>query len=211
MKASIELTDKIDAYLMNKMTDEERQQFESQIASDRELQLEVGLQRDIIFAIQVADLKQELKERRKRINVNWRYWVSSIAVAACILGIVFFNNSVNSLYQYGGDELSALQYVSQSDMRGGDGLPDLSYIKAIVANKDFVQADNLIKEGLEYLNNLILDSAQKGYYKDNLEWLQALNYTQQKKYFKARKLLKQIKDNTSHQYSQSAKELLKKL
>lgn len=211
MKASIELTDKIDAYLMNKMTDEERQQFESQIASDRELQLEVGLQRDIIFAIQVADLKQELKERRKRINVNWRYWVSSIAVAACILGIVFFNNSVNSLYQYGGDELSALQYVSQSDMRGGDGLPDLSYIKAIVANKDFVQADDLICRGLKNLEDPILDTDQKKYYKDNLEWLQTLSYTQQKKYFKACKLLKQIKNNTSHLYTQEAKELLEKL
>ena len=64
MKASIELIEKIDAYLMNKMTDEERQQFEIQLASDKELQSEVELQRDIIFAIQVSNFKQNLKKRK---------------------------------------------------------------------------------------------------------------------------------------------------
>ena len=81
----------INSYLQNEMSAEERKAFETQLATDKELQYELLVQRQVIEAAFNAGLKAEFAKaiRQKTIVRRIFRW----GIAACIIGaiIVLFN------------------------------------------------------------------------------------------------------------------------
>ena len=87
--------ERIDNYVMGKMSAEERNSFEQEIANDAELQAEVALHRDVVRAIRMKAAKEHLQkvERQIRAEENRRMVFKRlapvIALAACLVVGVF--------------------------------------------------------------------------------------------------------------------------
>jgi len=94
--------ERIESYLTNKMSAENRQAFEHELGSNPELQNEVDFQRDIIEGIKSVRM-QELKTMMNNIPTGGSSWWSSsfnkvavITVAGLIIGSVVYFNSDSS-------------------------------------------------------------------------------------------------------------------
>ena len=194
------MEDRIDNYILGRMSNEERQAFEKEISVNTELQEKVALHRDIVRAMRIErdkeylqslerDIKvQEMTERRRR---TFAMRISSIAVAACLVLGVFVHFDTQSDYrQYGlGIELAV--------SRGG-GYSD----KAAVAINEghYDKALSLIAEGeakpfvCDDTNPEIVEAERDEYQReqDELQWYKTVAYMRMGKYIKAKKLLKQI-------------------
>lgn len=194
------MEDRIDNYILGRMSNEERQAFEKEISVNTELQEKVALHRDIVRAMRIErdkeylqslerDIKvQEMTERRRR---TFAMRISSIAVAACLVLGVFVHFDTQSDYrQYGlGIELAV--------SRGG-GYSD----KAAVAINEghYDEALSLIAEGeakpfvCDDTNPEIVEAERDEYQReqDELQWYKTVAYMRMGKYIKAKKLLKQI-------------------
>ena len=87
--------ERIDNYVMSKMSAEERNSFEQEIANDAELQAEVALHRDVVRAIRMKAAKEHLQkvERQIRAEENRRkvftIRIAAAALAACLVVGVF--------------------------------------------------------------------------------------------------------------------------
>ena len=87
--------ERIDNYVMSKMSAEERNSFEQEIANDAELQAEVALHRDVVRAIRMKAAKEHLQkvERQIRAEENRRkvftIRIAAVALAACLVVGVF--------------------------------------------------------------------------------------------------------------------------
>lgn len=194
------MEDRIDNYILGRMSNEERQAFEKEISVNTELQEKVALHRDIVRAMRIErdkeylqslerDIKvQEMTERRRR---TFAMRISSIAAAACLVLGVFVHFDTQSDYrQYGlGIELAI--------SRGG-GYSD----KAAVAINEghYDEALSLIAEGeakpfvCDDTNPEIVEAERDEYHReqDELQWYKTVAYMRMGKYIKAKKLLKQI-------------------
>ena len=194
------MKDRIDNYILGRMSNEERQAFEKEMSVNSELQEKVALHRDIVRAMRIErdkeylqslerDIKmQKITERRRR---TFAMRISSIAVAACLVLGVFVHFDTQSDYrQYGlGIELAI--------SRGG-GYSD----KAAVAINEghYDEALSLIAEGeakpfvCDDTNPEIVEAERDEYQReqDELQWYKTVAYMRMGKYIKAKKLLKQI-------------------
>ena len=194
------MEERIDNYILGRMSNEERQVFEKEMPVNSELQEKVALHRDIVRAMRIErdkeylqslerDIKvQEMTERRRR---TFAMRISSIAVAACLVLGVFVHFDTQSDYrQYGlGIELAV--------SRGG-GYSD----KAAVAINEghYDEALSLIAEGeakpfvCDDTNPEIVEAERDEYQReqDELQWYKTVAYMRMGKYIKAKKLLKQI-------------------
>lgn len=194
------MKDRIDNYILGRMSNEERQAFEKEMSVNSELQEKVALHRDIVRAMRIErdkeylqslerDIKmQKITERRRR---TFAMRISSIAAAACLVLGVFVHFDTQSDYrQYGlGIELAI--------SRGG-GYSD----KAAVAINEghYDEALSLIAEGeakpfvCDDKNPEIVEAERDEYQReqDELQWYKTVAYMRMGKYIKAKKLLKQI-------------------
>lgn len=82
-------TERIGKYLQNEMSVEERNEFEKQLAYDKELQQELAIQKQIVTAINTAGLKSSFGKaiRTKFISRMFIRWG---IVAIIVSGLVFF-------------------------------------------------------------------------------------------------------------------------
>lgn len=212
------MEERIDNYILGRMSNEERQAFEKEMSVNSELQEKVALHRDIVRAMRIErdkeylqslerDIKvQEMTERRRR-TVAMR--ISSIAAAACLVLGVFVHFDTQSDYrQYGlGIELAI--------SRGGDYSDKVA---VAIINGHYDEALSIIAEGEkwqdcdfyidpEYVEQFNLEHKME---QDNLQWYKAITYMRMGKYIRARILLKQIADSDSH-YSDEAQKALETL
>lgn len=94
-----EYEDRIDAYLMGTMTEDERRQFEADTKKDDELKRQFEFTRDVQAALKsriekIIAIKEweKRKEEEKKVASRKRiYWASGIA-AVFIVGFFLFNN-----------------------------------------------------------------------------------------------------------------------
>lgn len=182
-----DLQDRVDDYLLNRMSDEERVAFEQEMANDAELQERVMFMRSMLHALKsrneklsamkeweddyVWENESQVEKGNKR---KWLYWASSIA-AVFVAGLFIFQ------FQFLGD--------SNLDPNGwvrGTSYPIIDtlivqekYQEALVQIEDETQTlrneyleisqDSLIsEEALEY-NMLLIKEKQ-----DDLKWQTAL-------------------------------------
>lgn len=199
------MEERIDNYILGRMSNEERQAFEKEMSVNSELQEKVALHRDIVRAMRIErdkeylqslerDIKvQEMTERRRR---TFAMRISSIAVAACLVLGVFVHFDTQSDYrQYGlGIELAV--------SRGG-GYSDK--VAELINDGNYDEALSLIAEAeakpfvCDDTNPEIVEAERDEYHReqDELQWYKTVAYMRMGKYIKAKRLLKQIASSDS--------------
>lgn len=192
--------ERIDNYVMSKMSAEERNSFEQEIANDAELQAEVALHRDVVRAIRMKAAKEHLQkvERHIRAEENRRKVFKQLApvitLAACLVVGVFVDydnrgdykdyaaNIKITPYRAAGYEVNEVIYK----------IAENNYTEALATIEEVMAQDISVSE------------------RDELVWYKAVTYMRMGKWIKARKLLKQIAASDSA-YSEDAQKALEEL
>ena len=199
------MEERIDNYILGRMSNEERQAFEKEISVNTELQEKVALHRDIVRAMRIEsdkeylqslerDIKmQKMTERRRR---TFAMRISSIVVAACLVLGVFVHFDTQSDYrQYGlGIELAV--------SRGGG---DSDKVAELINDGNYDEALSLIAEAeakpfvCDDTNPEIVEAERDEYQReqDELQWNKTVAYMRMGKYIEAKRLLKQIASSDS--------------
>ena len=221
--------DRIDNYILGKMSDEERLAFEQEMSQNKNLQEEVALQRDIVRAIRLKAAKEHLqavereiqaKERRRQVFI---VTLSNIAraVAAClIIGVIagssyYYVDTANT-YRDCGLNIQSEILAERGGARGEEKYSD----RAITAmeNGDYKLALDIIEEGesikfaFDDPNLTLLEQALLvfKFEQEDLQWFKAVTYMRMGKWIKAKKLLEEIVASDSY-YKTKAQEVLKEL
>ena len=95
MEESINISDKIDRYILGQMTEVEKTAFEAELSADSELRYEYELQREIILATQRVHFKRHLQKveqqsnlKRKRMIRTISTWsIAAAIVCVCVVGV----------------------------------------------------------------------------------------------------------------------------
>jgi len=97
MENELELIERIDSYLANELSSEERFAFEKLMADDPEIRKKVDNTRAVIEGLQDYELKQQFKKLHKKhasegkvVNLSRKYWISGIAAAVLALIVSTF-------------------------------------------------------------------------------------------------------------------------
>ena len=212
------MKDRIDNYILGRMSNEERQAFEKEMSVNSELQEKVALHRDIVRAMRIErdkeylqslerDIKMQKMAARRRRTFAMR--ISSIAAAACLVLGAFVHFDTQSDYrQYGlGIELAVSRgggYLDKVAVAINEGHYDEAL--SIIADGERAQEFDcyLESENIELMKQIILERNMERY---NLQWYKAVTYMRMGKYYKAKKLLKQIAASDSHRKVEAKKAL----
>ena len=193
--------ERIDNYVMGKMTADERLSFEQEMAVDVALQKEVALHREIVQAIRMKAAKEHLQkvERQIRAEENRRkvftIRIAAVALAACLVVGVFVDYNYRESYKgYGFSD--NIELLAARD--GGT----ISQVVGEINDEEYKAALATIEEAMA--QDISLSE------RDELEWYKAVTYMRMGKWIKARKLLKQIAASDSA-YSEDAQKALEKL
>ena len=222
-----------DSYMYGTMSDTDRAQFEERLLNDEAYRKAYELHAEVVLGIQRKELKAMLQEqendnskplpepitvpaaaRAKRINLY--AVVASIVAAACLfIGIILVHDAFR-MATIGGDYIAQLE---QPVPRGSGVEETLALIYDDLQQGNYSEA----KENIEKARQLIAKEQSNAYPtqeeteyhqqmlkldSDELDWYQALLYAKTHKFFKAKKLLKQIAKSDSR-YNEEAKTLLK--
>ena len=193
--------ERIDNYVMGRMSDEERLSFEQELLTNPELQQEVALHQDIVLAIQMKGAKEyahkvRLRNRRTRVV----RLVSYVAMAACIaVGMFHFNNVAN--YRSVGNNIM----ITEPGVRGGF---DSEAIVAKIEDKEFKAALAMIAEEQSQLS---AENPLGAVDNMELEWYKAVTYMRMGRWVKARRVLKQLAASDNPYYKKAAQAVLDKL
>lgn len=212
---------RIDNYILGKMSSDEALAFEQKMEQNDDLRKEVDLHRDIVRAIRLKAAKEHLQkteqkikaeEHRRKIFTFTRY-ISIGAVAACLIVGVFLHYDTASNYrQYG---LNNIQ-IEISSSRGGTDYSTRAAIE--INNGNYDNALVIIEEGesvtfiCEYSNPELQEQSRLEYdaEQDALQWYKAVTYMRMGKYIKAKRLLKEIAASDSF-YKNDAQKVLDEL
>lgn len=198
------MKERIDNYILGRMSNEERQAFEKEMSVNSELQEKVALHRDIVRAMRIERDKEYLQSLERDIKMQkmaaarrrrtFAMRISSIAAAACLVLGVFVHFDTQSDYrQYGlGIELAV--------SRGG-GYSDK--VAELINDGNYDEALSLIAEA-ENFEFWIKNPNQE---QNNIQWYKAVAYMRMGKYIKAKRLLKQIASSDNHHSSEAQKAL----
>ena len=187
---------RFDNYTEGNMSAEEQRQFERELESNSQLRENLELHKMTISAIRRRSAKEFLKQyelakthRRKVFSIR----LSSGAIAACLLiafGMHIYTASICENY---GEDIT-IEQIGLS--RGDDN--SLAKIYDAIDNKNYELAIQLI------------DDCEDEQYADMLQWYKAVCYMRDGKYFKAKKLLKEIAASDSD-FAEDAKAALEAL
>ena len=192
--------ERIDNYVMSKMSAEERNSFEQEIANDAELQAEVALHRDVVRAIRMKAAKEHLQkvERQIRAEENRRKVFKRLApvitLAACLVVGVFVDYDNRGDYK----DYAANIEITPSRAAGYE----VNEVIYKIAENNYTEALATIEEAMA--QDISVSE------RDELEWYKAVTYMRMGKWIKARKLLKHIAASDSA-YSEEAQKALKEL
>lgn len=194
--------ERIDNYVMGKMSAEERIFFEQEIANDAELQAEVALHRDVVRAIRMKAAKEHLQKVERQIRAEerrrkvFKRLAPVIALAACLVVGVFVDYDNRGNYKDYAIQITIEpkivrgwhEYVNEVAIK----INDEEYKAALATIEEAMAQDISVSE------------------RDELEWYKAVTYMRMGKWIKARKLLKQIAASDSA-YSVEAQKALEEL
>lgn len=228
-------TQKIDDYLGNNMSPEDKKEFE-RLLSDPSVSLggsmnlneEVKMQKAIIQEIQRQALRNMLMDENRKYRTRQRVIpkivvlsssISATAIAAVML-IMFILSPMAQIMKQ-----ESLQYASSIDIstvRGGvargamqeqtDSLQSqLFNIYSLIAQEQFDQANKNVKQLIHDLQTTQdIHSEEHKEIFDQAQWLCAICEMHQGNVFKAKKLLHQIANSDSY-YAERAQIILDKL
>ena len=192
--------ERIDNYVMGKMSAEERNSFEQEIANDAELQAEVALHRDVVRAIRMKAAKEHLQNVERQIRAEerrrkvFKQLAPVIALAACLVVGVFVDYDNRGDYK----DYAANIEITPSRAAGYE----VNEVIYKIAENNYTEALATIEEAMA--QDISVSE------RDELEWYKAVTYMRMGKWVKARKLLKQIAASDSA-YSEDAQKALEEL
>ena len=192
--------ERIDNYVMGKMTADERLSFEQEIANDAELQAEVALHRDVVRAIRMKAAKEHLQNVERQIRAEerrrkvFKQLAPVIALAACLVVGVFVDYDNRGDYK----DYAANIEITPSRAAGYE----VNEVIYKIAENNYTEALATIEEAMA--QDISVSE------RDELEWYKAVTYMRMGKWIKARKLLKQIAASDSA-YSEDAQKALEEL
>ena len=179
--------ERIDNYVMDKMSAEERISFEQDIANDAELQSEVALHRDVVRAIRLKAAKEQLQKVERQIRAEehrrkvFTIRIAAAALAACLVVGVFVDDYYSDDYK---------RYAAGIEVPPPrDGGYEVNEVVYKINDKDYAEALALIDKAAM----MKIDEREQ----QDLEWYKAVTYMHMGKWMKARKLLKQIANSDS--------------
>lgn len=199
--------ERIDNYVMGRMSDEELFSFEQELLNNSELQQEVALHQELVLAIQMKGAKAYARKKRSSRHHRMLIWriSTSFAVAACLLVGIFVNASLTNQCK----RIGAGMELPEFGVRGGSSL---DVISQKIQNNELKEALSLIEEeqSIQYLISDPDAIAQYNAEQQVLEWYKAVSYMRMGKWIKAKKLLNQIAASDSF-YKAQAQEVLDRL
>lgn len=195
--------ERIDNYVLGKMTADERLSFEQEIANDAELQAEVALHRDVVRAIRMKAAKEHLQKVERQIRAEERrrkvftIRIAAAALAACLVVGVFVDVDNRSDYRNYGEMIAI---AAEPAVRGERDV--VNEVAQYITENNYTEVMAVIDEAATM--ELSVSDQQE------LEWYKAVTYMRMGKWVKARKLLKQIAVSDSA-YSEDAQKALEEL
>ena len=222
MKNDISTEERIDQYLLGRMTEAERTAFEKEMDEDSDLREEYESQREVANAVRRAAMKDFLirhsKKRRTRFSGMKILWTVA-SVAAILIAVVGVNNYSSTVHALQQNGLSAFSQLEQPVARGGDQLDAwIAEAYMLLEGEEYEAASAIIEKAKESISLSLAfevtseESAyeheilQMKYY--DLEWYETIVLMRQGKVLKARKALKAIASSESP-YALTAGTLLK--
>ena len=226
MQNDISTEERIDNYLLGRMSEQERQQFESELASNPELQKELESQRQVANAVQRAAMNSFLKQHAQQRSNKYRslfsstrrviWTVTSIAAMfVLVIGFMNYNKTANTfrnegLLAYNNLEIPVARDGNQIDILAakayqmiGDGDYSLAR-KTIEEARDYIKTELIVEPRTdeEKYRNQVLQ--MKEY---ELEWLEVIMMMKQGKVMNSKRILHRIISSNSP-YSKIARTLL---
>lgn len=221
MEEKINVSERIDRYILGEMNEVERQAFESDIAADPNLRKDYELQREIALAVQRVHLKRRLQDieqkakinRKKKIRTISSWSIAAVFACFCIIGVDMkwssdLRQTSTLCYTETGAPVSRsdsyidkLVYMSYQCIGEGD---------LEVATNNLNRAETLIEDQLkvepktdedEYRREILLMQ------KEDIEWYRTLILMNQGKILKSRKALKSIMESDGR-YASEARKIL---
>lgn len=209
----IELQDKIDNYLLEKMNLQERSDFEKLLVADNELKQKVETQKLIVEEIinraafnKIVNKVREKDKWRKKFRETMTVTFSAVATykmtiawsaAAIFIGVFFVNNIVQNSRM---DNLYTVNYSmpQANDTRGDNPIEQAA---KLLGNDQPKQA-KIILESIYNNNSISVDI-------EEVRWYLALTELKLHNKTNAKKYLNELKG--SNNYGKKADEILKKL
>ena len=223
MQDNINISDKIDRYILGQMDDVEKSAFEAELSSDTELKREYEIQREIIIATQRVHFKRHLQniehqariKRRKMIKTVSTWSIAAAIVCVCVIGIDM---------KYSSDlrNASMMCYIeSEAPLTRSDSEVDelLSQAYELIGKNELVSASGKINKAEKMINEMLeypATTEEELYRKEiltlqkqDIDWHKALILMKEGEIFKSRNALQNIASSDSR-YAERAKEILER-
>ena len=221
MEENINISERIDRYILGEMSNAEIMTFEADMSSNPELRREYELQREIALAVQRVHLKRHIQDieyrkknaRRKKIKTISSWSIAAAVACVCVIGVdIKWSSDLSDAsmlcYVQTGEPISrsdgeidelvskAYQYIGESDLETATNNLD----KAETLIEEKLRVEPATEEG-KYRREILLMQ------KEDIDWYRTLIMMHQGKIFKSRKALMKIA-NSDSRYADKALEIL---
>lgn len=235
MEENINISEKIDRYVLGQMSEEEKSAFETELSSNPELKHEYELQREIILATQRVHFKRHLqnieqrswsiaacpdevvhieKPKQKRMIRTILTWsIAAAIVCVCVIGIdMKYSSDLRNTSMLCYAETGAPLTRSDSEV---DELLAQSYEligknELGAASSKILVAEKMINEELKQPATTEEEQYRREIMllqKQDIDWYKVLILMKEGEIFKSRKVLKKIASSDSR-YAEQARNIL---
>ena len=221
MEENINISEKIDRYVLGQMSEEEKVAFEAVLSSDPELKHEYELQREIILATQrlhfkrhLQNIEQQARLKRKRMIRTVSTWsIAAAIVCVCVVGVDMKYSSdlrKTSMLCYAETGAPLTRSDSEVDELLAQSYELIGKNELGAASSKILVAEKMINEELkqpatteeeQYRREIMLLQKQ------DIDWYKALILMKEGEIFKSRKTLKKIASSDSR-YAEQARNIL---
>lgn len=137
-----EFQERIDEYLLKRMSSDDRMVFDNEVAENQELQEQLSFTEEVRHAIKsrnekLAKMKEWEKESYSKPRLSNRrlyYWVSGIA-ALFIVGMITISTYLSSFYKNVGSE-----YVQTDSLCSQNTDDEYAFIEKLLAENEYTKA-----------------------------------------------------------------------
>ena len=221
MESNINISERIDRYILGQMSEDEQKAFEAELTSDSNLRHEYELQREIILATQRVYFKRHLQNIEQQSNLKKKRMIKSVStwsiaaaiVCVCILGIdMKYSSDLRDASMICYLEIGAPLTRSDNEI---DEL--LSQAYELIGKNELESASGKIGIAEKKINELLkgdVTTEEEQYHKDimvlqkqDIEWYKVMILMKEGEMFKSRKALKEIASSDSR-YAEQARKIL---
>ena len=221
MEEKINVSERIDRYILGEMNEAERQAFEADIAADPNLRKDYELQREIALAVQRVHLKRRMQDieqkakinRKKKIRTISSWSIAAVVACFCIIGVemkLSSDLSYASMLCYAETEAPISRSDGEIEQLIFTAYQNIGEKNLTAAENNLDRADEQIESQLritsatdedEYRREILLMQ------KEDIEWYRTLILMNQGKILKSRKALKSIIESDGR-YASEARKIL---